>query len=82
MPDGMIPPALAKQPELDDDVAETYYAFYELNQCRQTGFGISPISASDIYAYAKMCEFDDLAHFFKRIKAMDAAFIEHNQPKK
>lgn len=51
-------------------------AFKELDTCRNSGFGVTPIPFLAIVEYAKMYEVDDFEEFLFIIRSMDNKFVE------
>lgn len=64
---------------------ELYYdAFWDLNSCREVGFGLGPIPWTSIKDYAITFEFDteqfeDLYYF---VRSMDDVYMKFHAPKK
>lgn len=61
-------------PELGEDEAPFWAAFWQLDVARPRGFGISGIPISEVLAYAELRGIDDLearAEFLDMIQAMD-----------
>jgi hypothetical protein len=58
-------------PELYDDLAYIWKAFWDLHGRRQYGYGPCPLSITDIMEYARAYEVRNPREFFEYISSMD-----------
>ncbi len=73
----MTPSALAKEPEVFADVLDIRDAFIILSPSRSAGMGVGCIPLTELEAYIRLYEVDDIDRFLQLIRAMDAEFVEH-----
>lgn len=52
-------------------------AFITLSPSRPAGFGVSCIPLTELEAYIRLYEVDDIERFIQLIRAMDGAFVEN-----
>jgi len=62
-------------PELYDDLAWVWRAFWSLHGRRQYGYGPCPLSVTDILEYARLYEIGKPRDFFEYISAMDNEWL-------
>ena len=62
-------------PELYDDIACVWDAFWKLHRRRQYGYGPCPLSVTDIMEYARAYEVRNARDFFEYISAMDNEWL-------
>jgi len=72
---GKPTPAWDNMPELYDDLAWVWRAFWSLNGRRQYGYGPCPFSVVDIIEYARLYEVSRPKDFFEYIAAMDNEWL-------
>ena len=56
-------------------------AYEILSRCRQSGFGFSPISFTDISSFADRYEIEDFDTFVFAIQTLDTAYREYGERK-
>lgn len=61
--------------EMPDAAAYAWAHFLDLNQGRQAGFGLLPLTWSDIQAWASLKRLDLGDHDLRLIRAFDRAFL-------
>jgi hypothetical protein len=77
-------PAWDDKPELYEDLGDVWKAFSELHLTRQSGFGPSALSPTDVLSWMKIhgyTETEDCVNFYELILAMDVKWLEHAQSK-
>jgi hypothetical protein len=69
--------ALADWPDVYDDLAFVWKAFWDLSRARPTGFGPAPIPPSDILAWMQIYQLppDQRAEFYELLTAMDEEWM-------
>jgi len=74
---GKPTPALEAKPDIYEDLIEVWQAFVDLSRSRQSGFGVSAISTSDILAWCDIHRIskDERAEFYGYIRALDNHLI-------
>lgn len=78
---GIMPKELEDLVELPDSCKHVWEMFLELNQTRSSGFGISPITFTEIYSMSKLREIKLLQWEIDLIKRFDQLFLEHESKK-
>lgn len=78
-----IPDSIQNAPQLHMGLELYLDAFYELNTCRMSGWGVMPISWSSIRDYAEAYDFSgaQTERLFTHVRALDKAFREHHGKK-
>ena len=78
-----LPDWYIDEPELEGWDSFYMRSFDDLNTCRNSGFGLSPIAWTDILTYAVHKELDkDLQEaFIQIIRQMDQSFMEYQTEK-
>jgi hypothetical protein len=74
--------ALDRKPDLFEDVAEVWEAFWVLNKGRDIGFGPGFIKLSEIAAYLTMFPHPRPAFFIRGIQALDSVYLSDYSKKK
>jgi hypothetical protein len=65
-----------REPEIYPDLNDITDAFAVLSFSRSNGFNLGFIPLTEIAAYCKMFEVEDLERFIRLIRAMDVTYIE------
>jgi hypothetical protein len=60
-----------------EGLRELWPIFLDLHQTRATGMGPSPISFTEIEAYARLMRWPLQPHHVETIRAMDRAWLDH-----
>lgn len=78
-----FPDRIANAPDLTMGLELYYLAFFELSDSRQIGMSLGPIAWKTIYDYcvAYRLSEDQTDEMFHHIRAMDAAYLEHQKRK-
>lgn len=77
MPEGYVPPALENKPICWPENEEVLDAFLQLSVSRISGMnGESAIQMTEIEAYGRLFEIEDMRDFFQRIRAADMAYFD------
>jgi len=65
-------------PELYEDLEHIWESFWQLNKCRQYGFGPCPLAAQEILAVSQLygISTDDRLEYFELIKNMDREWLQ------
>ncbi len=73
---GIEPQALKGKPELDGTAHEMLTHFYVLNRSRNIGVGVGPIPITEMEAWIRLNEIDDIEMFLRVMIALDDAYLE------
>lgn len=70
---------MQRKPYLPGELHSYVIAFGILTRSRQVGFAIGPVAITEIEAYCRMFEVDDIEMFIRLITAMDVAYLKFKQ---
>ena len=80
-----MPDALLKQPDIAEDCLWLWRAFHEVSHDRSFGYGVGPIPAMSIDAYARRHRIDDPDQYemlVEVLRALDRVYMEQANKKK
>lgn len=79
-----IPDRIKNAPQLRLGLELYLQAFYDLNTCRPSGWGLMPIPWTATREYAEAFDYDEeqTERLFHHIPVMDAAFREYHSKRK
>lgn len=76
---GKLPVELANCIELPESIRECWYWFLALNNTRVSGFGMSPITYTEMSNYFNLLQIEPEPHEVEIIKLFDSVAIEISQ---
>lgn len=79
-----IPDKIRNAPQLRLGLELYLEAFYDLNSCRQSGWGLSPIPWTAMRDYAEAFDFDEdqAESLFHHVPVLDQAFRKYHEERK